>query len=66
MEACIICNKPFKFRQCYYQSKEYPELLCWEIKTSHPRCKKAYEKVEKLKRELVSAEFELFLINHQY
>ncbi len=66
MNQCIICNKPLKVQRSFYKSVEYPELLCVRIKTSHNECQKAYDKVEKLKRELVDAEFELFLINHQY
>ncbi len=66
MDRCTICEKPVKFRKAYHLSREYPELLCMEIKTTHHDCQRAYDKVEKLKRELVSAEFELFLINHKY
>ena len=66
MNQCIICNKPLKVKRSFYKSVEYPELLCVRINTSHNECQKAYDKVEKLKRELVDAEFALFLINHQY
>ncbi len=66
MDRCTICEKPYKHARSFFKSIEYPELLCINIKTTHNECQRAYDKVEKLKRELVSAEFELFLINHKY
>lgn len=63
---CLICDKPYQYRKVFWKSKEYPELICCDFNYSHPACKKAYDKVEKLRRELTDAEFELFLINHKY
>jgi hypothetical protein len=63
---CLICDKPYQYRRVFKICKEYPELICCDFNMSHPACQKAYDKVEKLRRELTNAEFELFLINHKY
>lgn len=59
---CIICDKPYQYKKIFWKPKEYPELMCYDFKTSHPACQKAYDKVQKLKNELTEAEYELSLI----
>lgn len=64
--VCLICDKPYQYRSVFWKSKEYPELFCCDIKTTHPPCQKAYDKVEKLEKELMNAKYDLFLINDKY
>lgn len=82
MDTCLICDKPHKCRRVYFKSKEHSDLnlICVDFMPYHRECKKAYDKVEKMRKKLItsqqevmraeqdlmSAEFELFLINDKY
>ena len=59
--CCFICNRKF-IRP--YKIIEYVDYNIMEIDiiTSHTRCRKLMQKREKLKRQLVDVDFELFCL----
>lgn len=63
---CVICEKPYQYRNVFWKSKEYPELMCCEFKVSHTDCQRVYDKVDRLEKELMNAKFDLYLLNDKY
>ncbi len=58
---CIICGKPYKGMRIHKKpTEEYPELKEVDIRLYHPSCMATYNKVQKLKAELMDAEFVLY------
>jgi len=58
---CTICGKPFKHlrKNILLLGFDLPETT---ITTSHARCRKLVANIKRLERELLDAQFDLFLV----
>lgn len=59
-ETCVICNRPFKHKKAYWNSSEFPDMLCINIVACHKDCQRARDRVEELKQKLLEARWTLY------
>jgi len=61
-ECCLICEKDMRHKPIFWLSKSQPGILEFDIVTSHKACKNASDRVDKLRQQLLEAEYKLFRI----
>ena len=61
---CTVCGGAIQYRKprWHYAGKTPEGLYEVELKTDHPRCRRAYDKLIEIKNKLLDAEFDLFCV----